>query len=45
MTIAEQVALLSEGTISVLPREELIKKIERKGKLIIKLGVDPTAPD
>jgi tyrosyl-tRNA synthetase len=45
MTIAEQVALLSEGTISVLPREELIKKIERKGKLTIKLGVDPTAPD
>jgi len=45
MTIVEQVALLSEGTVSVLPAEELIKKIERKGKLTIKLGVDPTAPD
>lgn len=45
MTIVEQVARLSEGTVSVLPAEELIKKIERKGKLTIKLGVDPTAPD
>ena len=49
MTIDEQVAYLAKGTIEIIPREELGKKLERSaatGKpLRVKLGADPTAPD
>lgn len=33
------------GTVSVLPLEELERKLASGKKLIIKLGADPTAPD
>ena len=49
MTIDEQVSYLAKGTLEIIPREELGKKLERSaatGKpLRIKLGADPTAPD
>ena len=45
----EQVARLSRGTLAVVPQDGLRAKLEksaRTGKpLIIKLGLDPTAPD
>lgn len=44
-----QMELIERGVVEILPREELLKKLEkslRDGKpLRIKLGLDPTAPD
>jgi len=44
-----QMELIERGVIEILPREDLLKKLEksiRDGKpLRIKLGLDPTAPD
>jgi len=39
------VAELKIGASSLLPEEELVKKIESGKKLKIKFGADPTAPD
>ena len=38
-------ALLKQGTVSVLPEGALEKKLTSGKKLKIKLGMDPTAPD
>lgn len=47
--IKEQMAVIERGVAELLPREELVKKLERSlnrnQPLIIKLGLDPTAPD
>ncbi len=44
-----QMEMIERGVVEILPREELIKKLEKslqEGKpLRIKLGLDPTAPD
>jgi tyrosyl-tRNA synthetase len=44
-----QMELIERGVVEILPREELINKLERsirdKKPLRIKLGLDPTAPD
>ena len=44
-----QMEQIERGVVEILPREELLKKLEksiRDGKpLRIKLGLDPTAPD
>ena len=37
--------LISTGTVQVIPVDELQKKLSSGKKLIIKLGIDPTAPD
>ncbi len=37
--------IIERGTEDLLPREELIKKLQSGRKLKIKLGMDPTAPD
>lgn len=37
--------LISTGTVQVIPVDELQKKLSSGKKLIIKLGMDPTAPD
>jgi tyrosyl-tRNA synthetase len=42
---SEQLELLTQRTIQVLPKGELLKKLELKRPLKIKLGMDPTAPD
>ncbi|MFA5948379.1 MAG: tyrosine--tRNA ligase [Candidatus Gracilibacteria bacterium] len=34
--------IISRGTVNVIVKEELIKKLESKKKLRIKLGIDPT---
>ena len=48
-SVEEQVALIERGTVDLISREELIKKLIRSretGKpLVIKAGFDPTAPD
>ncbi len=45
MSPEEQVELLKEGTVEIIEEGELLKKIKSKGKLIVKAGFDPTAPD
>ncbi len=49
MTIDEQIAYLTKGTVDVIRTEDLKEKLERSAKtgepLRIKLGADPTAPD
>jgi tyrosyl-tRNA synthetase len=48
-TIAEQIKLLTRGTVEIFTEDELAKKLTdaaKKGKqLRIKLGLDPTSPD
>ncbi|NOZ78289.1 MAG: tyrosine--tRNA ligase [Acidobacteria bacterium] len=47
--VEEQVAYLTKGCVDVIPREELIAKLERSLKtgtpLTVKVGFDPSAPD
>jgi tyrosyl-tRNA synthetase len=49
MTIDEQIAFLTKGTIDCVPADDLRRKIERSQKagkpLRVKAGFDPTAPD
>ncbi|MDD3364405.1 MAG: tyrosine--tRNA ligase [Syntrophomonas sp.] len=44
-----QMELIERGVVEILPREDLLKKLERslrdRKPLRIKLGLDPTAPD
>ena len=48
-SVEEQAALIERGTVDLISREELVKKLTRSvetGKpLVIKAGFDPTAPD
>ncbi|TET06124.1 tyrosine--tRNA ligase [Candidatus Dependentiae bacterium] len=39
------IKLLEQGTVQVIPEQELRKKIESGKRLKVKLGADPTAPD
>jgi tyrosyl-tRNA synthetase len=41
----EQLTRLARGTATIIPREELLAKLEERRPLRVKLGVDPTAPD
>src|SRR5918912_1337910 len=49
MTIEEQVAFLTKGTVDCVPQDELRRKLERAEQtgvpLRVKAGFDPTAPD
>lgn len=36
---------LEQGTVQIVPLQELLKKLESDKKLRIKLGMDPTSPD
>lgn len=45
MTVDQQVELLSRATTSVLPVGGLKEKLSTGRDLVIKLGMDPTAPD
>ncbi len=48
-TIDEQIKIIKKGADTIVNEEELRKKLERAEKnnkpLIIKLGLDPSAPD
>lgn len=37
--------ILTAHTVQVIPEHELLKKLQKGKKLVIKLGMDPTAPD
>jgi len=43
--IDKNVALISSGTVQIIPEVDLKKKLESGKVLQIKLGADPTAPD
>lgn len=47
--VKEQMDIISEGTVEIIPQDELVKKIEKSLKevkpLNIKLGCDPSRPD
>ena len=49
MTIDEQIAFLTKGTVDCVPQDELKRKLERAEStgipLRVKAGFDPTAPD
>src|SRR5215210_1546131 len=49
MTIDEQIALLTKGSVDCIPKDDLKRKLERSGQtgvpLRVKAGFDPTAPD
>ena len=49
ITAQEQVRQITHGVSGIINEEDLVKKIERSIKenkpLIVKLGLDPTAPD
>ncbi|MDU3350242.1 MAG: tyrosine--tRNA ligase, partial [Clostridium sp.] len=48
-TIDEQIKIIKKGADTIVNEEELRKKLEKAEKnnkpLIIKLGLDPSAPD
>lgn len=48
-SVEEQLALIERGSVDLISREELVKKLTRSVEtgepLIIKAGFDPTAPD
>jgi len=43
--VEEQLQIISKGTVTLTPLDELKKKLEKNVPLKIKLGADPTAPD
>jgi len=45
VTAEAQLAALRRGVVSILPKEELLARLETGKPLRVKLGVDPTAPD
>jgi tyrosyl-tRNA synthetase len=45
-TPGEQLAVLTSRAVEVISQEELLRKLEKRGRpLRVKLGMDPTAPD
>jgi len=44
-SVEQIIEQIQQGTVQVLPLDELKKKLESGKKLNIKLGADPTAPD
>lgn len=45
LSAEEQLHIIASGVDSIVPKEDLLKKLKRDEPLNIKLGVDPTAPD
>ena len=45
MTPEEQLKVIKRGTAEIIGEEELLEKLSKKGKLVVKAGFDPTAPD
>lgn len=45
LSAEEQLHIIASGVDSIVPKEDLLKKLKRGESLNIKLGVDPTAPD
>lgn len=45
LNIEEQLKIIKKGVLEIINEEELIEKLKKKRPLVVKLGVDPTAPD
>lgn len=45
MTPEEQLEIIKQGVVDLLPEEEVLKKLKKGIPLKIKLGADPSAPD
>lgn len=45
MSPKEQVQLLKRGMVDFVSEAELVSRIEKKGRLVVKVGFDPTRPD
>ncbi len=45
MDFAEQLKIIEQNTVDILPREELVKKLKLGRPLKVKWGADPSAPD
>jgi len=43
--IQRELAVFRQNTVDLLPEEELVAKLQKKGRLRIKYGADPTRPD
>ena len=43
--IPRELAVFRQNTVDLLPEEELVAKLQKKGRLRIKYGADPTRPD
>ena len=43
--IEDQLAIIKRGCAEIIYEKELIDKLQKKSKLVIKLGLDPTMPD
>lgn len=43
--VEEQLRVLERGAVEILPRDEFVKKLEKRVPLRVKAGFDPTAPD
>lgn len=40
-----ELSLIKRGVVEIISESELVSKIERKGRLRVKFGADPSAPD
>lgn len=45
MNIKDQLRIILRGVSEIISVEELEQKLQKKKQLVVKLGVDPTAPD
>ncbi|MBC8230419.1 tyrosine--tRNA ligase [bacterium] len=49
LSVEEQFEIIKRGTAEIIPEDELIQKLEKSQQagcpLLVKLGIDPTAPD
>ena len=45
MKADEQLKIIKRGVVDIVTEEELMKKLEKKQPLTVKLGIDPTSPD
>ncbi len=43
--IEDQLAIIKRGCSEIINEKELVDRLQKKSKLIIKLGLDPTMPD
>jgi len=45
MKLEEHISVIKFNTVDLLPEEELVEKLKKKGSLRIKYGADPSRPD
>ena len=45
MDVKQQIEIIKQGCVELIPENELVKKLEQKKQLRVKWGADPSAPD